>query len=81
MSDRIREIYQKARGIEIMSENFMEPWECKFAELIVIECLDQISQHIRETSIYDNDETCAKIEKARDILYDTKVHFGVTYDK
>ena len=42
MNERIREIYMEARRINDMSDNIMEVWEFKFAELIVQECLEQI---------------------------------------
>lgn len=36
-TEAIKPLYQKARGISDMSDNFMEPWEFKFAELLIQE--------------------------------------------
>lgn len=38
MPDRIKEIYQAARGISSMEDDFMEPWEFEYAKLIISEC-------------------------------------------
>lgn len=46
MNMRIQKIYQEARGISLMSPNFMEEWEYKFAELIIQECLNEIEGQI-----------------------------------
>jgi hypothetical protein len=43
MNNRIRTLYQEARGITLMSPDFMEEWEQKFAELIVRECIEVVN--------------------------------------
>lgn len=36
--DIVKKIYMKARGINQMGDNFMEPWEFEYAKLIILEC-------------------------------------------
>ena len=40
MNERIKELYQQAREISLMSPDFMEAWEYRFAELIIQECYE-----------------------------------------
>jgi hypothetical protein len=45
MNDRIKELYQTARGISKMSTDFMEEWEFKFAELIIKDITEFVDEN------------------------------------
>ena len=85
MTDRIKEIYQAARGISSMRDDFMEPWEFEYAKLIIRECisvLNEAADDIDNGNIFNNQELLNKFEErwSAGLYYSVdkiKEHFGV----
>jgi hypothetical protein len=76
MNERIKQIYQEARGISRMGDSFMEEWEYKFAELIVQECIKHINEGLANQKeiahlFDDGAATLCGMEMAIDILQDS----------
>ena len=76
MNNRIRELYQRARGINQMSPDFMEAWEYKFAELIVQDCITQITE-LKDCDIGAKNEYTRGLDAGMSMAIRTiKEHFG-----
>ena len=46
--DCVKGLYQRARGISQMSDSFMEPWEFKYAQLIVEQCIELVNERCED---------------------------------
>ena len=45
MNQRVKQLYKKARGLTLSTNDFvLEEWEKKFAELIVKECVEKLKE-------------------------------------
>lgn len=65
MNQRVKQLYKKARGLTLSTNDFvLEEWEKKFAELIVKECFTKLTPYIDECSI-------------NDVKAELKEHFGI----